>query len=86
MPGDYDITVSTGDPMQPYKTHLTENRPGPSKDDVTAERRTKNIYHNIAIDPQNMYLYRSEVVKTDKYGHNVTIPASNIVIPIPSLR
>ena len=86
MPGDYDITVKTNNPLQPLQTHYKEDVAGPSNDDVRIERQTKNVYHNVVLDPINMYLYRGETHTLDKYGHTVTIPTSNITIPLSQIR
>ena len=86
MPGDYDITVKTNDPLQPLQTLYKEDHAGPSKDDRRIERQTKNVYHNVVLDPINMYLYRGETHTLDKYGHTVTIPVSNITIPLSQIR
>ncbi|QQS27556.1 MAG: RHS repeat-associated core domain-containing protein [Sphingobacteriales bacterium] len=85
MPGDYEILVGTGDKLQPRRNHPVEGHAGPSDQDRFIESSKGNRYHNIAIDPKNMYLYRSEkTIYVD--GKRTHMPASNITVPLELIR
>jgi len=86
MPGDYEILVSTKDDLQPIKRYSIENHSGPSDPDKSAQSNQYNHYHNIAIDPINMYLYREPKTIYDKYGRSIRVPASNITIPLNQIK